>query len=398
MRTLMAWDDATEAELLGLYLTMGENEGAVALTREDLLAQARKGPWDTVLLSLTFPKTADEGFAMFRELQELMPHVPVVLACRPTEMFSLPRFLTHGLRFYLMRDGQGDFVFLVLSSLESAIAATRAEESRKLADRLREEMDGVRRLQESIIPQGLAQPPGYRITARYEPAQMTVVGEMPVVLAGGDYYDIFRPDDRTLIVLVGDASGHGLKACMSIMAMHTLIRMFSGDHYRSTAAFVTEINQRLCENSIVQSGGGFITLFYAAIDTETHIMSWTSAGHPFALLQRMQTNEVEQIGTENDGGLPLGITSGIEYTSGSCFIPPGSRVLLYTDGLTDAFPVEKKGFTAFGVRGVVEGLKASKDQPIAKALDHLFEASQAMTGGTGRHDDTSVVLFERLES
>src|SRR5262249_9523264 len=152
---------------------------------------------------------------------------------------------------------------------------------------LREEMDGVRRLQESIIPRGLVTPPGYRVAARYEPAALGTIAGQPVVLAGGDYYDLFCPDERTLVVLVGDASGHGLKACMSIMAMHTLIRMLAGERYRDTGAFVTEVNRRLCENSIVQGGGGFITLLYAAIDTAGHTMTWTSAGHPLALMHRL---------------------------------------------------------------------------------------------------------------
>src|SRR5205085_9418869 len=138
----------------------------------------------------------------------------------------------------------------------------------------------------------LVPPPGYAITARYEPAQVQVVGEMPVVMAGGDYYDLFLPEKNQLALMVGDASGHGLKACMSIMAMHTLIRMFTGDHYRNTAEFVAEINQRLCDNSIVQSGGGFITLLYAAVDTDQHTVRWTSAGHPLALLHRLDTGEV----------------------------------------------------------------------------------------------------------
>ena len=113
-------------------------------------------------------------------------------------------------------------------------------------------------------------PSGYTASARYEPSQVTVVGDQPVIMAGGDYYDLFCPDGHTLIALIGDASGHGLKACMSIMTMHTLVRMLAGDRFRDTAAFVTEINQRLCENSIVQSGGGFITLLYASVDTAGH--------------------------------------------------------------------------------------------------------------------------------
>src|SRR5262249_17943604 len=158
-------------------------------------------------------------------------------------------------------------------------------------------MEGVRKLQEAIIPRALPMPPGYRIAACYEPSQVRVVGDRPVVMAGGDYYDVFRPDARTLVVLLGDASGHGLKACMAIRTMHTLIRMIPGDHFRDTAAFVTEINKRLCENSIVQSEGGFITLFYAAIDTQTHTMRWASAGHPLPLLQRLDTGGVEPIGS-----------------------------------------------------------------------------------------------------
>lgn len=395
MKILVAWDNAKEAELLALYLSAGENESAVCHTAEEALAQARQQNWDAYLLSLTFPATAEDGFAVFQQLQDILPGVPAVLACRPTEMMELVRFLTHGLRFYIIRDNRADFIFLVLSSLESAVAAVRAEEARKLAQQLREEMDGVRRLQESIIPRGITTPAGYQIAARYEPAQISVIGDRPVVMAGGDYYDVFSPDPSTLTLLVGDASGHGLKACMSIMVMHTLIRMFSGDHYRNTAAFVSEVNKRLCENSIVQGGEGFITLFYAAIDTAANAMSWTSAGHPLALLHRLDTDEVVPVGRDSDNELPLAISPGLEYGSTRLEIPPNSRVLLYTDGLTDAFPPDAARHVAFGTRGITEALRAARGMSLDQALEHLFQASNAFTAGAGRHDDTSVVLLER---
>ncbi len=397
MKILIAWDDPGEAELLKLYLTLGDNEACVTATREEYLAQLEQEGWAVILMALSFPRTPEESFPLFEQTHEVLPEVPMVMACRTTEMLNLPRFLTHGLRFYLVRDVGGDFVFLVLACLESAVAAKRAEDSRKLAERLREEMDGVRRLQESIIPQGLKPPPGYRIAARYEPSQVNVVGDRPVVMAGGDYYDIFRPDERTLVVLIGDASGHGLKACMSIMAMHTLVRMIYGNYYRDTAAFVAEINQRLCENSIVQSDGGFITLFYAAIDTVEHTMTWTSAGHPLAHLQDLDTNEVVQVGSDADGGLPLAVALGADYVAYKVQLPPHARVLLYSDGLTDAFPHEKVGHRAFGVQGLKEALRGSREMELDKALEHLFAASNQFTGGAGRHDDTSVVLLERLQ-
>src|SRR4029079_4201784 len=132
-------------------------------------------------------------------------------------------------------------------------------------------------------------------------------------------------DDGNLVALVGDASGHGLKACMSIITMHTLLRMIAGARDRDTGAFVTDINKRLCESTIVQSGGGFITLFYGAIDTTRHTMSWTSAGHPPALRVDRRTTTVTPVGGNNDGGLPLGITADLGYDVMSCDIPPGGR-------------------------------------------------------------------------
>ena len=399
MRVLVAWDDSDQADLLSLYLGTEGSEINICLTAAEFAAQNMVGRWDVVLMALTFPKTPEEGFFHFQKQQELMPGVPVVVACRQNEMLNLPRFMTKGLRFYVIRDDNGDFIFLLSTTLESAVQAARAEESKKMNALLRDEMDGVRRMQESIIPKGLVPPPGYAITARYEPAQIQAVGEMPVVMAGGDYYDLFLPEKNQLALMVGDASGHGLKACMSIMAMHTLIRMFTGARYRETASFVAEINARLCDNSIVQSGGGFITLFYSAIDTVNHEMHWTSAGHPLAILQDMKTNAVTAIGTDNETGLPLGIYPDVEYTSSTVAIPPGSRILIYSDGLTDALPPQgnPNGDLAFGTDGLMKALQACREKDLEQALSYLFETTNEYTGGHGRHDDTSVVLLERFE-
>src|SRR5438132_13375788 len=107
MRVLIAWDMPREAELIALYLNTAENQAVTCLTPGEVLARAALGPWDAVLMSLTFPKTTAEGYSLFTQVLEALPGVPVVAGCRPTEMFDLPRFLTHGLRFYLNRDGRG---------------------------------------------------------------------------------------------------------------------------------------------------------------------------------------------------------------------------------------------------------------------------------------------------
>lgn len=395
MRILIGWDNPAEADLLNLYLAADNNVAEVVATKDELFSRLENDTWDVLFLSLTFPNTADEGFNVYSRQQDLFPTLPVVIACRETEMMALPRFLTKGLRHYLFRDAGGNFVFLALTALEAAVSAFRDEEMRKLAERLREEMDGVRKLQESIIPRTLPAPSGYRVVARYEPSEVRVLGNRPVVMAGGDYYNVFQPDERTLVILLGDASGHGLKACMAIMTMHTLMHMIPGDRFRDTARFVTEINKRLCDNEIVQSEGGFITLFYAAIDIETHTMHWTSAGHPLPIMLRMASGETLPIGTEADGGLPLGITAEIEYDTASIPMVPGSRLTLYTDGLTDAFPMDGDARNPFGVNGIRTAMTDSRARTLEESLLDMMKASNTYTRGSGRHDDTTVVLVER---
>ena len=71
---------------------------------------------------------------------------------------------------------------------------------------------------------------------------------------------------------------------------------------------------------------------------------------------------------------------------------------MYSDGLTDAFPQQQAagtGHKAFGVEGLSRALRESPNGSVDEALDHLFKASHDFTGGSGRHDDTSVVLLER---
>jgi serine phosphatase RsbU (regulator of sigma subunit) len=394
VKTLVGWDNAQEAELLLLYLTIGNNEATTCTSSAELLNLAAHDRWDVVLLSQTLP-TTEEGYAAFNRLHELMPDTPIVLACRLSEMIGLPRFLTHGLRSYIIRDERGDFIFLILSSLESTVEAVRSERTRKLAERLREEMDGVRKMQETIIPRDIQSHKGFSTVARYEPSEVTIEGDTPVVMAGGDYYDVFKIDDETLVLLVGDASGHGLKACMSIVTMHTLIRMVSADRFRHTADFVSEINRRLCENSLVQSGGGFITLFYAAIDTARNTITWSSAGHPLAMLHNLDNDEVATIGSAEDCGLPLGIAGDFQYTSATIQFPPNHRLLIYSDGLTDAFSPRAMPHRIFGVEGITQALQECRARPVNEALERLFTSSRAFTDGAGRHDDTSVVLVER---
>ncbi len=395
MRMLVAWDDPAEAELIDTFLNVEPNECHVFTDVEELEEALSTMTFDVVMLALSFP-SEEAVFPLFERLRKAMPDSPVVGAWAPGEISQVAKFIKNGLHSFISRDENGDFIFLLTSIMEAAYMSVQAQRAQIVMEKLRDEVESVRQLQEAILPRDLPMPPGYKIVARYESSQIRVLGDRPVVMAGGDYYDVFSFDDGQVVLVLGDAAGHGVKACMSIMTMHTLISMIRDRRFPNTAEFVTEVNRRLCNSDIIGADqGGFITLLYCQLDSETNLLKWTSAGHPMPIMQDLKTNEIHKLGSKEEGGLPLIIDEDWEYEGCEVMIPKDTRVLLYTDGLDEAFPEFGKEDEQFGEAGIINTLKECVNLPLQETLERLFEDSLAATGGIGRHDDTSVVLLER---
>jgi len=399
MRILIGWDDPSEAELITLYLNASEENEAVAVTEPaEFLAQADSGQvWDVILMATDLSDTdrpdIDGAFEIFQQVRQFQPECPVVSACQTEDVYRIARFITHGLRSYVLRDLGGDFVFLLQSTLESIVQAVRAEREQRIAERMREEIESVRMFQESILPHELRAPSGYDISACYEPSQIREWGGQPVILAGGDYYDVIQLDERTLVLLVGDASGHGMRACMSIMTMQILMRMLHSKLYRKTSTFVAQVNQQFCEQSVSQRDGSLITLLYGVLNVDKHQFQWTSAGHPAPVLHDRSRGTIEPIAL-TQFGVPLGVDGNVKYQTHKMTLPPGSRLLLYSDGLVEAFPKGEQSHQ-YGIEGVMKTMARTGHLSVDATLQSLLDDSHAFTQDAGRHDDTSAVLLER---
>ena len=397
MKILVAWDSEAEVDLISMYLGIDDNEVTSVIGAEDLEQQIGAGlNYDIALMSIDLPDP-DNGYTLFDQMKKTNPGVPIVGACRQEEVIRIVRFMANGMKGYVIRDSGGDYMFMLQAVLDSTLEAVQAARNEELAQKLKDEVESVRKLQQSVIPKRVDAPQGYEIIGRYEPAQIRVVGNRPVTMAGGDYYDVFRLPDDNVVLLVGDASGHGMKAAMSIMTMQALVRMIRTHEYRDTAHFVEEINRQLCEQSIVSEEGGFITMLYATLDIQKRELQWTSAGHPPPIVMDYDTGEVGLAAGQEAGGLPLAIFEEAEYEVYNTSLPKNSRVMLFTDGIEEAFPEGADGHEQFGVDGIINTLKDTKDDPLDKALERLFDDSSAFTQGSGRHDDTSVVLMDRRE-
>jgi DNA-binding response OmpR family regulator len=97
MRVLVGWDNAAEAELLGLYLNIGDDTAVVHTEVEPLLHAAQSEHCDAVLFATNFVPD-EQSFELFQRLRRAAPDCPVVGACLPNEVFRIARFMTHGMR------------------------------------------------------------------------------------------------------------------------------------------------------------------------------------------------------------------------------------------------------------------------------------------------------------
>ncbi|QDT39175.1 PP2C family protein-serine/threonine phosphatase [Stratiformator vulcanicus] len=406
MRILVGWDNAEQAELVGQFLNIDEQSADVVIGPEPFAAKidAEQWPYDAVLMTLTLPDH-ESASVLFTRLRQRFPRCPVIAACSSEEVYRLAGYLRHGLRSYVLRDFGGDFIFLLKTTLQSTLEAVQAEVAQQASEQMRAEIDAAHRFQQSVIPKFLPQPDGYEIAARYEPAEIRVEGTSHIRLAGGDYYDAWQmqipgqmPFSRTkaTCLLLADAAGHGMRACLSITALDAVMRFTAPRLHRDPGSLMGSLNRSYCRQRVNQHGGSLVTAVYAVLDASKHRVTWTSAGHPLPLLHDVKRGKVGSLRKAGPNSSPLGTDRDSIYQKNVAELPRDGRLLLYTDGLTEAGPPDRKQ-DQFGTDGISKVLRETTEASPAETLEALFKAASDFTEGAGRDDDTSALLIARKD-
>jgi PAS domain S-box-containing protein len=174
-------------------------------------------------------------------------------------------------------------------------------------------------LQRSLLPPRLPKVEGVELAARYLPA-----GRETAI--GGDWYDVLERADGRVALVVGDVVGQGLRAAATMGQLRNACRA-----YGLVEASPAEVVARL--NRLVTSGveEAMATVLYLVLDRETGEVVFTSAGHPPPLLVAPEGARY----LEGGRSVPVGATDSAVFREGMAVVPPGSSLLLYTDGLVE---------------------------------------------------------------
>jgi len=255
-------------------------------------------------------------------------------------------------------------------------AALREAETRRQVDRLENDLEVARSIQQSLLPTSMPQIQGYDIAAWNQPADQT----------GGDYYDwLLLPDGKILLAL-GDVTGHGIGSALLAAACRAYVRAnFTGENGLLIA--MERINTALATD---MTQGLFVTFVAAVCNPKNSRVELLSAGHGPLFRYSLGEDRFDKMDAQ---GLPLGISSILSSDPPLILeLNQGDLLLLATDGFYEWANAQSE---EFGSKRLEETVRASREKSSGDIISALYRAVVDFSGGTKQQDDLTAVIIKR---
>ena len=278
-----------------------------------------------------------------------------------------------------------DYSLVEALAEQAGLAVHNADFLALLVDKQRLDLDLALAsdVQQMLLPRSMPVVPGLDIDARYLAAQKV----------SGDLYDVFRLGFDRVGVAVADVAGKGVSASLLMAICRTTLRQIAPLH-TSPARVLAELNRSLAGD---MREGMYITMTYAVVDAGRNQVTVARAGHELTLLSRRDAATgaylSEYVGSE---GMPVGLVDPELFDAAiedrTLEFAPGSTLVLYTDGLTEAPNAEEK---EFGGARLADALRAGHAGSAKEINDAILSAVERFAGPTGLRDDYTLLTVKR---
>jgi serine phosphatase RsbU (regulator of sigma subunit) len=254
----------------------------------------------------------------------------------------------------------------------SAVYLDTLEEAKLANARLRATFKEIGRVQRLLLPASLPKDPRLGFSTSY----------MPSDAAGGDYYDVYAPDTDTLDLVIADVSGHGPVASVAMAMLRTAMQSWCrGGHAPNTV--VPEINE-LMHASLDE--GMFITACFLNLDRRTGRLEYVNCGHTPPIVRRRGGGVLF---LDSGGGPPLGVCEELNPPVGAITLETGDLVVLYTDGIPEAFSPRNE---LLGMQRLAEAVERGEGDP-ERTKQAVLETVDRHAAGRPRVDDQTLLVM-----
>lgn len=333
----------------------GEYDFVFAHNGLEALSQLIEHPDIGVILSdINMPEM--DGLTLLLKLKELKnPSLKTVVVSAYGDMENIRTAMNRGAFDFLTKPiNFEDLEITINKTLEEIISQRRAIKEHDQLVSIQHDLNVAREIQQGILPQTFPPFPGRTDFDIY--ASMVAAKEV-----GGDFYDFFMIDNHRLGFVIGDVSGKGIPSAIFMAVSRTLIRA-TGLKGTPPGECLYYANNLLCNESVSCM---FVTVFYGILNTATGELEYTNAGHNPPYIVKADGSVVP---IETTGDIMLGCFDGANFKSKSVQLAPGDAVLLYTDGVTEAFNSGEQLYGEERLETLLAGLDGNKPDTIVNTV------------------------------
>jgi phosphoserine phosphatase RsbU/P len=325
-RTLIADDQPDVRAALRLLLKGAGYQTEAADSPKAVLDAIQQQKFDLVLMDLNYARdttSGKEGLDLISRIQAVDHELPIVVMTAWATVDLAVDAMRLGVRDFVQKPWENSRLLRKLRTHIEQGQARRRQQDHEAQARLRDrqlklEMDEAREIQRGLMPRRMPALHGFSIASAWQPAREV----------SGDYLAAFKFNESHAALCVADVAGKGFPAALLMSNMQAALKSLASEII-SPSELCVKLNQLMCGNTPLRK---FISCFYGDLDVAGQKLTFTNAGHNPPLLMRANG----ECSLLEDGGRVIGAFPDSDYTQREIQFHSGDKLLLFTDGVTEA--------------------------------------------------------------
>ena len=380
---ILSVDDELDLEvLLTQYfrrqIRKGEYEFAFAHNGLEALQKLLETPdFDIILSDINMPEM--DGLTLLAKVNELKnPAMKCIMVSAYGDMDNIRSAMNKG-AFATKPIDLDDLSRTIEKAIEQVRHIRESQQEHNQLESIKNDLAIAGEIQQTILPRSF--PPFPELTEVVDIyASMT-----PAKDVGGDFYDFFQIDDERIGLVI---AGKGVPASLFMAVSRTLLRA-TALRGVSSAECLTYANKLLCKESLDSM---FVTVFYGIYHYKTGMMDYTNAGHnPPYLLRGGRTVECLPVASN----FVVGVFDDIEFESNTLTFGIGDTLLLYTDGVTEAFNDKREQFSESNLQDILASMHESSSAK--EVVTSVLQSVKTFSGDYPQSDDITLLSLQRIK-